>query len=633
MTQHRLYIDIETFSTQDLRKSNVYRYSEDPEFEIMMAAYAVDDGPVLVALDVEEIAAIPGLWDPDVEKIAHNAPFERVCFSAFAKAWAHLMEVLHGWLIPADGYLDPEHWTDTMMWAAELGLPQSLGALAVALGAEEKDEAGTRLINLFCKPYRGQRVTEEEKPEDWKAFVAYCIQDVATLRDVHQRLLTLGKPTDRELEVFLADQRINDHGIAVDVATVKRAILAAEHNAEEHMAEAKRITGLENPNSTTQLMSWFKDQKFHMDNLQAATVVSALARAKAENAGAVARVLELRQEMALTAAKKFGAIMEHVCADDRLRGQFRFFGAHTGRWSGKGVQLHNLPRHQADDPEVVILDLALGLGATSADLKGIVRAVLMGPFGVVDLNAIEARVLALLAGEEWVLQAFRDGKDLYVVQADKMTAILNRAVPFERKDGKIAVLALGYNGSIGSLRAMGAEGSDEDLYDLVSGYRESVPSIVRFWKKLEQAFRRVAGRQVAEVKVGRIVVEAVGKRDVRMVLPSGRALVYHDVRAGERLRFKDARGWTDTYGGRLTENATQAVARDVLAEILARLLDAGYNVAGHVHDEVLVDLTGRSQDPEQDLATITEIMTQAPDWATDLPLAAEGFVTERYRKG
>lgn len=627
MTQQRLYIDIETFSTQDLRKSNVYRYSEDPEFEIMMAAYAVDDGPVLVALGTEEIDAIPGLWDPRVEKIAHNAPFERVCFSRFSD----MMAETQGYDSDPDVFLDPAPWTDTMMWAAELGLPQSLGALAVALGAEEKDEAGTRLINLFCKPYRGRRVTAEEKPEDWKAFVAYCIQDVATLRDVHQRLLTLGKPTDRELEVFLADQRINDHGIAVDVATVKRAILAAEHNAEEHMAEAKRITGLENPNSTTQLMDWFRAQNFHMDNLQAATVQQALTRSMAPPS--VTRVLELRQEMALTAAKKFGAIMEHVCRDNRLRGQFRFFGAHTGRWSGKGVQLHNLPRHQADDPEVVILDLALGLGATSADLKGIVRAVLMGPFGVVDLNAIEARVLALLAGEEWVLQAFRDGKDLYVVQADKMTAILNRAVPFERKDGKIAVLALGYNGSIGSLRAMGAEGSDEDLYDLVSGYRESVPSIVRFWKKLEQAFRRVAGRQVSEVKVGRIVVEAVGKRDVRMVLPSGRALVYHDVRAGERLRFKDARGWTDTYGGRLTENATQAVARDVLAEILARLLDAGYNVAGHVHDEVLVDLTGRSQDPEQDLATITEIMTQVPDWATDLPLAAEGFVTERYRKG
>ena len=624
----QLFIDIETFSNQDLRKSNVYRYSEDPDFEIMMAAYAVDDGPVLVALGAEEIDNIPGLWDDDVEKIAHNAPFERVCFSRFM----YLMAESSGYDIRGqDQFLGPEHWTDTMMWAAELGLPQALGALAVALGAEEKDEAGTRLINLFCKPYRGRRVTPEEKPEDWQAFVAYCVQDVATLRDAYRRLKELGEPTDTERQVFLADQRINDHGIAVDVATVKRAILAAEHNATEHLAEAKKITGLENPNSTTQLMDWFKEQRFHMDNLQAATVVSALARAKAENAGAVARVLELRQEMALTASKKFGAIMEHVCSDDRLRGQFRFFGAHTGRWSGKGVQLHNLARHEADDVEAVLIDLALGLGATSADLKGIVRAVLVGPFGVVDLNAIEARVLAWLAGEEWVLQAFRDGKDLYVVQADKMTALIGK--PYIRKDGKIAVLALGYNGSIGSLRAMGAEGSDEELYELVGGYRESVPNIVAFWKKLEVAFRRVAGRPGRVVEVGRLKVEAGDGNDVRMVLPSGRALVYHNVRVGERLRFKDARGWTDTYGGRLTENATQAVARDILAEILARLLGAGYNVAGHVHDEVLVDLTGRSQDPETDLATITEIMTQVPDWATDLPLAAEGFVTERYRKG
>lgn len=627
----QLFIDIETFSNQDLRKSNVYRYSEDPDFEIMMAAYAIDDGPVLVALGAEEINAIPGLWDPAVEKIAHNAPFERVCFSAFLRMLAEMQD-----LTPVSDYLDPEEWTDTMMWAAELGLPQSLGALAVALGAEEKDEAGTRLINLFCKPYRGRRVTPEEKPDDWKAFINYCIQDVATLRDVHHRLMMeIGEPTEREMEVFHADQQINDYGIKVDVNTVKRAILAAEQNAVEHMAEAKKITGLENPNSTTQLMEWFKEQKFHMDNLQAATVQSGLERAKAQNAGAVARVLELRQEMALTASKKFGAIMEHVCSDDRLRGQFRFFGAHTGRWSGKGVQLHNLARHEADDVEAVLIDLALGLGATSADLKGIVRAVLMGPFAVVDYSAIEARVLAWLAGEDWVLQAFRDGQDLYVVQADKMSALIGK--PYVRKDGKIAVLALGYNGSIGSLRAMGAEGTDEELYELVGGYRESVPHIVGFWKKLEVAFRRVAGRSGREIEVGRLTVKAGDGNDVHMVLPSGRALVYHNVRVGERIRFKDARGWTDTYGGRLTENATQAVARDILAEALVALTDEGYNVAGHVHDEVLVDLTGvpspDTGDAEEHLASIESIMTRVPDWATGLPLAGEGFVTERYKKG
>lgn len=633
MTQQVLYIDIETFSTQDLRKSNVYRYSEDPDFEIMMAAYAIDDGPVQVALTPSEIDNIPGLWDDDVEKIAHNAPFERVCFSRFMYLMA---EASGNDIIGGGQFLDPEHWTDTMMWAAELGLPQSLSALAVALGAEEKDEAGTRLINLFCKPYRGRRVTPEEKPDDWKAFVAYCIQDVATLRDVHQRLMQIGKPTATEQQVFLADQRINDHGIKVDVNTVKRAILAAEHNTTDHMAEAEHLTGLENPNSTTQLMDWFKSVGFHMDNLQSATVAAAIPRALQEptaRAKRVARVLELRQEMALTAAKKFGAVMEHVCADDRLRGQFRFFGAHTGRWSGKGVQLHNLARHEADDVGAVLLDLALGLGATSADLKGIVRAVLLGPFGVVDYSAIEARVLAWLAGEEWVLQAFRDGKDLYVVQAEKMTALLNRAVPFERKDGKIAVLALGFNGSIGSLRAMGAEGSDEELYELVGGYRESVPSITRFWKKLEQAFRRVHNSSSGSIQVGRIVVEAGEGRDVRLRLPSGRALVYHDVRLGERIRFKDARGWTDTYGGRLTENVTQAVARDILADALVNLTTAGYAVAGHVHDEVLVDLSGLKEMLSLHLDEIEHIMTQVPEWAPDLPLAAEGFVTTRYRKG
>lgn len=625
----QLFIDIETFSNQDLRKSNVYRYSEDPDFEIMMAAYAIDDGPVQVALGPAQIDNIPGLWDDDVEKIAHNAAFERVCFSRFMYLMA---EASGNDIIGGGQFLEPEHWTDTMAWAAELGLPQGLGALAVALGAEEKDEAGTRLINLFCKPYRGRRVTPEEKPDDWKAFVAYCVQDVATLRDVYRRLKELGEPTDTEKAVLLADQRINDYGIAVDVATVKRAILAADHNAAEHLAEAKKITGLENPNSTTQLMEWFKSVGFHMDNLQAATVAEAIPRAAATHpSGSVKRVLELRQEMALTASKKFGAIMEHVCRDDRLRGQFRFFGAHTGRWSGKGVQLHNLARHEADDVEAVLIDLALGLGATSADLKGIVRAVLMGPFAVVDYSAIEARVLAWLAGEEWVLQAFRDGLDLYVVQADKMSASIGKV--YVRKDGKIAVLALGYNGSVGSLRAMGAEGSDEELYELVSGYRDSVPNIVAFWKKLEVAFRRVAGRPGRVIEVGRLTVRGGDGNDVHVVLPSGRALVYHNVRVGERLRFKDARGWTDTYGGRLTENATQAVARDILAEALVRLLAAGYQPVGHVHDEALVDLTGLVEDHKAHLQYIEEIMTESPEWADGLPLAAEGFVTERYRKG
>ena len=605
-----LYIDIETYSRVDLRKANAYSYATDDQFQILMAAWAVDDGPVRVALNPREINDIPGLFDPEVEKVAHNAAFERICFSEYQRG---LYELEQG------EYLDPAQWTCTMALAAEWGYPRSLGKLAQALGAEEKDEAGTRLINLFCKPNRkGERTLPRDKPADWEAFVNYCIQDVATLRDVHQRLG--GWPTETERQVYLADQAINDRGILVDAELARCAVAAAEQNKAEQTREIIELTGIENPGSNPQMLGWFNSQHIDMPNLQAETVKDWL---KAEVPDNVRRVLELRQELALVAAKKYTAALDRVNEDGRLRGSFQFFGAHTGRWAGRGVQLQNLPSATMEtelDTELAILDLKLGLGASAHDLKALVRAMFTGPFTVVDYSAIEARVVSWLAGEEWALQAFRDGRDIYVETGQRMGGM-------SRKEGKVAVLALGYNGGINSLRVMGAEGSDEHLQILVNQWRRANPAIVGLWAEMQDSFRNGG-------PVGAFMHIEKDGADRLIRLPSGRAVVYHNLRArwvekwGKRVQvisFADANGGrTDTYGGRLVENVTQAVARDILAEALVRLQAAGKDVVGHVHDEVIVQ-GGTVEE-------VSSIMTESPAWADGLPIAAAGFQCERYRK-
>lgn len=617
MTQ--LFIDLETFSDIDLRKSNAYRYTESDQFQILMAAYAIGGDPVQVVFGAD-IFDIPGLWDPSVEKIAHNAPFERIALSKFARCQHELN--------PGE-YLDPEEWTDTQALAALAGYPQKLEKLAEALGGELKDSAGTLLINWFCKPDRkGQRRLPEDHPEKWAQFVEYCRQDVVTLRDVHRKLPTW--PSEHERRVYLTDQRINDRGIQVDTVMAQAAIDAQEENKIGQFNEMVELTGLENPNSNVQLLGWLKGQGVGVANLQAATVTALLEDALPEP---VERVLELRQELALVAAKKYQAALDRVNADGRLRGSFAYHGAHTGRWAGRGVQLQNLPSAslaEKDAPaEVVdrtiaaaVLDLYLGYGADAKTLKALVRPMFTGPFTVVDYSAIEARVVAWLAGEEWALQAFRDGRDIYVETAERMGGMT-------RKEGKVAVLALGYNGGTGSLRAMGADGSDEKLQYLVTQWRNANPAIVQFWADMQRAFRN--GGQA-----GRITVEKDGA-DRLVRLPSGRAIVYHDLKErwvekwGNQVRqisFADPKPpyfRVDTYGGRLVENVTQAVARDVLAAALVSLDRNGYPVVGHVHDEVLVE----GVYPVEEIAGVLNAL---PDWAAGLPIDAAGYICPRYRK-
>ena len=597
-----LYIDLETYSPTPIKRG-VYRYTEDPDFQILFAWWAIDDGPLQLADTPEAISSIPGL-DGTEEIVAHNAQFERICLSR------HL-----GY--PVGKYMPPQWFEDTAAIAAAWGLPRRLKDVTKALGVALKDEAGSALIRYFCVPDRnGNRRPPEAAPDRWAEFVAYGRQDVVALREVHQALQArYGGWPGRERDVWLADQKVNDRGIRVDLDLARNAVAAASDNRERNMAEAAELTGLENPNSLAQLLDWLGGA---LPDLTAESVRKALA---GDGLTPVQRrVLEIRQDLALTASKKFQTALDNASLDGRLRGGFQYFGAHTGRWAGRGLQLQNLPRagffrtnregkkeYDGSMEQAAILDLSFGLGASDQTLKALIRPMIMGPLSVCDYSAIEARVVAWLAGEEWALEAFRAGRDIYVETARRMGGGMGR------QEGKVAVLALGYGGGVGSMLALGGAslGGESTLQRIVDQWRGSNRNIVGFWRQMERAFEH--GGDVGQW----VRVEAIGG-DRRVVLPSGRSLDYHGVRRSNgRLSFMDPRGFrVDTYGGRLTENVTQAVARDVLADALVRLDRENFRVVGHIHDEVLVE--GDRYDE------VSSLMTVPPEWAPGLPVAAAG---------
>lgn len=662
----RLHIDLETRSQVDLKTAGVYRYVRCPDFKILMASWSLDGSPIRTALSDDEIQAIPGLWDPDVTKVAHNAAFERVCFSEFG------MRRYNGSMTWDPPYLPPEQWDDTQARAGALGYPQSLGRLALELGAAPKDSAGSRLISLFSKPRRdGGWNGPETHPLEWLDFIAYCEQDVDTLVEIDKRLGDF--PTEHERAVYHTDQRINDRGIAIDLELAEEAVRAGVIVTQAQKERVTEITegAVANAKSVDQLKAWLHQRGQPLPNLQAKTVKEWLEQVIPDD---VREVLELRQELALAAPAKFASALEsHV--DGRLHGGFHYFGAHTGRWAGRRTQPHNLPRlaftrTRPDGKEEwdrvaemeAILTLKLGGLVSAEELKKLVRPLFVGPFTVVDYRSIEAFVIAWLAGEDWVLEVAQDHtRDIYVETAERMGGLT-------RPQGKIAVLALGFGGGSGSLRAMAGdrdympEGSlqaergqseacgvitgyeakrildatDEELYDrFVNPWRAANPNTVRLWRKIENAF--LAGGSAGP----HLYVERDGN-DRYVRLPSGRAICYHKCGFRKMRKFnKRTREWevkkvlsfwspqgkaAETYGGRLAENATQAVARDLLADALVRLEAQGYPVALHVHDEVGVE-------GQHDVELIWKIVTTAPSWAEGLPVDGEGFVTERYRKG
>lgn len=638
-----LFIDLETYCDLDLKKVGVYKYTEHPSFLILMASYAYNDEPIQTAIGHAEIASIDGLWTDF--KVAHNAQFERVSLTRLGRG---LLE------LEAEEWMDPSQWDDTMALAGEYGLPQSLDLCAKALNCTPKDTAGSALIRLFCMPNKeGKRNMPEDFPEKWLEFIAYCEQDVGTLREIYAKV---GEWPSGERDMWITDQHINDNGILVDRALAYEASTASSVNSLAQREEFTSLTGVDNPGSHPQVMGWAQAEGLSLRNLQAETVASLLA------SGTLAphqhRALELRADLALTSSSKYATALTQICKDDRVRGQLAFFGAHTGRWAGRGIQLHNLPRHSFKllvDEMLAIYDLMEGQGATPDDLKRLVRAMFLGPFTTVDYASIEARVVAWLANEVWALQAFRDGRDIYVETAERMGGLT-------RPQGKIAVLALGYNGGVNSLKALAGDAAalqklanpeggdwlpppeiDKRLWNMVQVWRKANARIANLWTEMADAIED-GGRVGPHMRITR------KGRTMQLWLPSGRAIHYHGVRwekrtfpteyirpdgtVGVKNVTREAWFYDDpkspkrigTYGGRMVENATQAIARDIMAEALVRLDKAGYKTALHVHDEIVIE-------GKHDVEEVAAIMCEQPAWATGLPINAEGFNSERYRKG
>lgn len=606
-----LFIDTETYSDVDLRKGNVYTYTESKAFEVTLTAWRVDDGETIVSEGVPS-EVIELLDDRTVIKVAHNAMFDRVALSKYSKTTGR------------GEYLNPRGWYCTMIAARHAGYPGKLKDAALAAGLTPKDEAGSRLIRLFALPNKeGVKNDPSAYPEDWEAFKLYAKQDVDTMCELYDAVQNLA-PRQVWRDYWL-DQKINDRGIPVDGVLVQAASAQAVEKSQAALAELKELTGLSNPNSIAQLLKFFKENGYKKDSL-AKEHLTRLAESGRDHVLVKASELRLRTNSA--SVKKFDAFTRLTSKDNRLRGQFRFYGAHTGRWAGTGVQLQNLPSALPADPNEIGPDKCLEALAKSVkagevvnhldDLKPLIRGSIRSRnFCVVDFSAIEARVLAWLAEEEWALQAFRDGEDLYVSTAKRM------GPQYGRKEGKVATLALGYGGGVKALQAMGGDaiGDEKAQQAVVTAWRGANPHIKQFWSNLERAFQ-------GSGQVGLINIESDGPGHRRVILPSGRDLNYRRVgRSADGLHYigiqKEKK---KLWGGILTENVVQAVARDILAEAMYNLHMEGYKIVGHVHDEVIIEA------PKGELEKVTEIMTRLPSWASGLPLGAEGYTCSRYRK-
>ena len=642
-----LSIDIETYSATNLAKAGVYRYSEDSDFEILLFGYSADGGPVQV-VDLAAGEQLPedvlsALTDPAVLKTAFNAQFERVCLSRYLG-------------YPTGTYLDPSSWHCTMVWAATLGLPLSLEGVGAVLGLEkQKLKEGKDLIRYFCTPAKTRdgdtfRHFPTDAPEKWALFKAYNLRDVETEMAIQDRLAKF-PVTDSEWRNYVLDQQINDRGIRLDLALVQQAIACDEQFKKTHMEMAKAVTGLDNPNSPAQLKAWLAEQGVEVESLSKASVLDLLESASGE----VELALSLRQELAKSSVKKYTAMQTVVGADDRARGLIQFYGANrTGRYAGRLIQVQNLPQNHLPD-----LDAARSLvrdGQFSAlemlydsvplVLSELIRTAFVPKpgcrFFVADFAAIEARVIAWIAGEQWRQEVFANGGDIYCASASAMFH-----VPVEkhgqnahlRQRGKIAELALGYGGAVGALKAMGALNygvAEQELQPLVDAWRQANPMIVRLWWDVDTAAKTCVAEKTVTSCHGITFEYRSGMMFVK--LPSGRKLAYVKPKLGENRFGGEAvtyegvgtqKKWLrlETYGPKLVENIVQATARDILAEAMLRLDAKGYRIVMHVHDEAVIEAPA-----ETDLTDICVTMGQQPRWADGLLLRADGYVCDFYKK-
>ena len=639
-------IDVETYSSAPLPKCGVYRYCDAPDFEILLFSYAFDDEPVqtidLASGETLPKEAISALEDPDIIKVAYNAQFERVCLSRYLGHW-----------------LDPHQWRCTMVMAAYLTLPGRLADAAVALGTTEKKmEEGKDLIRYFsvpCKPSKTNggrtRNLPTDAPEKWAVYRQYNAQDVETERAIRKALEKYSLP-EQEWELYALDQQINDRGVRVDKKLVKNAIAVDAVFAQAACQRAKELTGLENPGSVNQLKAWLADQDMPMESL-ARKIVQEKA---AQTDGIVAELLNLRLELSKTSVKKYEAMARCVCRDGRVHGLLQFYGANrTGRWAGRLVQAQNLPQNHLPDLELAreivkngdeeLLDTLFA--SVPGTLSELIRTAFIPKDGcrflVADFSAIEARVLAWLASEEWVLEEFRGKGKIYEATASRMFHIPKESIVkgnpnYEyRQKGKQATLSCGYGGGVGALKAMGAKMPEDEMQPLVDAWRAANPNIVAFWSALDRAARTVI-RKKTSARIGKVILYWQDDK-MLMRLPSDRNLCYQSPHFTENRFGSDAIGYyapnaagqmvvQETFGGKLAENATQAIARDILAHALLTLEKNGYPVVFHVHDEAVIEKpTGQGS-----LEEACRLMAIAPDWAKDLPLRADGYECAYYRK-
>ena len=655
----RLHIDIETYSPEPIAETGNYKYAMHPDFRILLVAYAFDDGPVCMCdlASGQQMAAqlLNALVDSDVTKVAHNAVFERVCLTM------HLRQLgLKG----PDFWLDPEEWDCTMVRCARAGLPLSLAEAGAALGLEQqKMKEGKALIKKFCTPQKAgpligsDRVMPQDAPEEWETFKDYCIRDVEVEREIDRRLdwVTV---TGSERWLYEVDQRINDRGVLIDTQMATQAAKMEAMIRASLTKEAAALTGLSNPNSVGQLRIWLEGRLGQeVAQLRKADVMDI---AQSTEDPTVRRVMEIRSMLGKTSNAKYPAMLEAAGPDGRIRGLLQFYGTRTGRWAGRLVQLQNLPQNHLPLPELDFArqlvkdgdfqDLQLCFGNVNDTLSQLIRTAFVAPEGqtlvVCDFSAIEARVLAWLAGEQWVLEAFREGKDIYCATASQMFH-----VPVEkhgenaalRQKGKIAVLALGYGGGVQALDKMGGQRlgmTEREEDETVKRWRAANPSIVEFWKGLEEAALFAITHKIRVLK-GPLSFECPAGV-LLCTLPSGRQIAWPQAEpvtnrfGSTSIRYKGVDQtsnkwtWLETYGGKLAENITQAVARDCLGNVLEQLDSYGHSVVFHVHDEVIVETEAESA--EKELEILLKFFSESPDWAPGLPLRGAGYITPYYLK-
>ena len=658
-----LSIDIETYSDVPLQKSGVYRYCESPNFEILLFGYSADSGPVQV-VDLACGEKIPSnvlnaLTDDTVTKWAFNASFERVCLSRYLRDLGISLDPFHDrhpLSTEMARFLNPESWHCSMVWAATMGLPLSLEGVGAVLGLEkQKLTEGKELIKFFCQPCaptktNGQRTRNRpfHAPDKWDAFKRYNLRDVETEMGIQQRLAKF-PVSDQVWEEYHIDQEINDRGVRLDMELVRSAIDMDTRSRHELTTAMKRMTALENPNSVQQMKQWLSDNGMETESLDKKAVAELLKDAPAE----LREVLSLRQQLAKSSVRKYQAMENTVCSDSRARGMFQFFGAaRTGRFSGRNIQLQNLPQnHLLDLAEARALVRAGDFDAVKLlyedvpdTLSQLIRTAFIpkdgAQFLVADFSAIEARVIAWYAGETWRQKVFEKGGDIYCASASQMFK-----VPVEkhginghlRQKGKIAELALGYGGSVGALKAMGAIEmglTEEELSPLVDAWRQSNPRIVEFWWAVDRAVMEAVRYKHTTTDYGLTFSCRSGM--LFITLPSGRNLAYVKPKVGtnkfggECITYEGVgatKKWErlDSYGPKIVENIVQATARDILCYAMRTLRCC--SIVMHIHDELVIEA-----DPCMSLDAVCEQMGRTPPWAKGLLLRADGYATPFYKK-